>query len=231
LLLTLLLTSRPARAQALSVVPVRIQMGPGQKAAVLSVTNQGTSETAVQVRIYAWNQKDGEDRLVESNNVLVSPPLATIGPGGAQVIRLMLRETAQTREATYRVIVDQIPPPAAAGSVQIALRMSIPVFAQPAARTAPHLQFHIESDAERSYLVASNLGGRHEVIRNVEVATGDGRQLKPSSDSSPYILAGATRRWAIPAQGPIAKTGKTLQLTARSDSGAISVQVPVVDLR
>jgi fimbrial chaperone protein len=206
-------------------------MGPGQKAAVLTVANQGTGETTVQVRIYAWNQKDGEDRLVESSGVVVSPPLATIGPGASQVIRLMLRETAQTREDTYRLIVDQIPPPAAAGTVQISLRMSIPVFALPAARTTAHLVFHIESDGGKSYLVASNDGGRHEVIRDVAVATGDGRHLKPSSDASPYILAGATRRWPIPAQEPLAPTGKTLQLTARSDSGAIAVQVPVVDIR
>lgn len=231
LLWALVFTGREARAQALSVVPVKIQMAPGQKAAALSVVNGGTSETAVQVRVYAWNQTDGEDRLVESGNVLVSPPLATIAPGAAQVVRLMLRETAQTREAAYRVIVDQIPPPVSAGTVQIALRMSIPVFAQPLARTAAHLEFHIESDAGRSYLVACNNGGRHEVIRDAALVTGDGRQLKPSSNASPYILAGATRRWAIPAQEPVASAGRTLQLTARSDAGAIAVQVSVVAIR
>ena len=58
-----LLTASAASGQALSVVPVNIFLSPGQKATSLTVTNQGTSETAIQIRAYDWSQKNGEDQL------------------------------------------------------------------------------------------------------------------------------------------------------------------------
>ncbi len=64
-ILAMILTGRAAAAQALSVLPVNIFLPPGQKATTLTVTNQGKSETAIQVRAYAWNQPDGEDQLTD----------------------------------------------------------------------------------------------------------------------------------------------------------------------
>ena len=77
----LLLAGPPARAQALSVLPVNIFFLPGQKASSLTVTNMGTSETAIQIRAYAWSQKDGDDQLTDTDAVVLSPPLASIAPG------------------------------------------------------------------------------------------------------------------------------------------------------
>jgi fimbrial chaperone protein len=229
--LVVLLAGLAARAQSLSVLPVNIGLTPGQKATTLTVTNQGNSETAIQIRAYAWNQRSGEDQLTTSNAVVVSPPLASIAPGATQVVRLILRQSPQGREATYRILVDQIPPPAEPGIVHVVLRMSIPIFALPAARAVPHVQFHIERDADSAYLVALNDGGRHEAIRNVVLWTGDGRKLSTESDASPYILAGATRRWPIAAQGSLPLPSETLRLKAHADAGAVEQQIRVVAAR
>ena len=67
-----------AKAQALSVLPVNIQMAPGQGATTMTVMNHGESETSVQIRAYAWGQQDGDDQLTGSDAVMVSPPIATI---------------------------------------------------------------------------------------------------------------------------------------------------------
>jgi fimbrial chaperone protein len=219
-----------ARAQALMVLPVNIQMAPGQKASTLTVINQGDTETAIQIRAYAWSQQNGDDQLTPSDAVMVSPPLATIAPGASQTVRLVLRQSPQGQEATYRILVDQIPPPAAPGVVRVVLRLSIPIFAQPAIRAVPHVQFHVERDAGKMFLVALNDGGHHEVLREALLSTSDGRTLKTTSNASPYILAGATRRWAIDAQGLPPLSGETLRLTAHADSGAIEQQVHVVSL-
>ncbi len=48
-ILFLLLAGLAAGAQALSVLPVNIFLSPGQKATSLTVTNQGTAETAIQI--------------------------------------------------------------------------------------------------------------------------------------------------------------------------------------
>jgi fimbrial chaperone protein len=224
----LLLAAPAATAQALSVLPVNILFSPGQRATSLTVTNKGTSETAIQIRTYAWNQKDGDDQLTDTDAVVLSPPLARMAAGASQVIRLILRQPPQGREATYRILIDQIPPPAEPGIVHMVLRLSIPIFALPPTRAVPHLQFHLEIDAGKLVLVGINDGFSHEVVHDVVLSTGDGRKLEEESGASPYILSGATRRWPIAAQGPLPLSGETLQLIAHSDAGAIQQQVGFV---
>jgi fimbrial chaperone protein len=230
-MLVIPMMSMAAGAQALSVLPVNIFVQPGQKAATLTVTNQGTSETAIQIRAFAWNQPDGADQLTTSDAVVVSPPLASIAAGATQVIRIILRQPPQGSESTYRILVDQIPPPAEPGVVHIVLRMSIPIFAQPLTRALPHVQFHVESDAGQLYLVGINDGLHHETIRNIELSTSGGRTLQADSSSTPYILAGVTRRWHIAVDGPLPLPSESLRLTAHSDAGSIEEQVAVVAKR
>lgn len=218
-----------AKGQSLRVTPVNIQLPPGQKATTLTVNNDGSTATAVQIRVFAWSQQEGKDQLTATNEVLASPPVATIAPGDSQVVRLVLRQSPQEREATYRILLDQIPPPAEPGIVHVVLRLSIPIFAQPAARAHPHVQFHLERAAGQVFLVGINDGLRHEAIRDIALTTGDGRTLKPEAGALPYILAGSTRRWAIVPQGAPPLTNEMLRLTAQSDAGKIEQQIRVVE--
>lgn len=110
------------------------------------------------------------------------------------------------------------------------LRLSIPIFTKPPVRAEPHVVFHLELDAGKLFLVAINDGLRHEVIRDIELTTSDGRKLKPETSGLPYILAGATRRWAIAAQGALPPANETMRLTAHADAGTIDQQVRVVGL-
>ena len=87
-----LLTGVAARAQSLSVMPVNINLAPGQSATTLTVTNQGTTKTAIQIRAFGWNQQADGDQLAASDAVVVSPPIASIDPGASQVVRLILRQ-------------------------------------------------------------------------------------------------------------------------------------------
>jgi len=239
-----------ARAQALSVLPVNIFLQPDQKATTLTVTNQGSSSTAIQIRAYAWSQKSGEDELTASDDIVVSPPIATIAAGATQVVRLILRQQAAGQEGTYRILVDQIPPPAEPGIVHIVLRLSIPVFAQPTIRAASRVQFHLERKDGKLFLVGTNGGNSHDVIRDIVLSGSDNVKLMGEGGASPYILAGATRRWpiALPAsqsspaasqpaiatsQAPTVAsqpppTVESFQLTAHSNGGVIAQQVSVV---
>jgi fimbrial chaperone protein len=214
-------------AQSLSVLPVNVFLQPGQKAATLSVTNSGDKPTSIQVRAYDWGQKNDEDELTASNIVVVSPPLVTIAPGSTQVVRLILRQSAQTREATYRIILDQIPGPSESGVVQMVLRLSIPVFVAPATKAASQAQFHLERDGDKLFLVGVNTGLSHEVVHDIVVTASDGRALKLKSKVSPYLLAGATRHWELDPQGYTPQPGETLTLTAHGAVGAIEEQLRV----
>ena len=95
-------------AQSLGISPVTLQIAPGQAATSLTVTNQGNRPTAIQLRVFAWNQDKGEDELIPTDQLIVSPPIATIAPSATQVVRLMLRRPASGKEASYRILLDQI---------------------------------------------------------------------------------------------------------------------------
>lgn len=220
-----------ARAQALTVLPVIIDMTPGQMAAVLTVVDAGNIQTSFQVRPFAWAQTGNSDALRPSKTLLVSPPLGTIQPGARQIIRLVLRRPPVGREATYRILLDQIPPPAAPGTVRIALRLSIPVFAEPATRAAPNLAWRVETAGGQLELTAVNTGNRHETLRDIVLRTKSGAPVPVERGASPYVLAGATRSWRIGAQHPPLASGEMLTLTAGGDSGAINRLVPVVGAR
>ncbi len=215
-----------AGAQGLTVLPVIIDLAPGQSAASLSVINQGDSETSFQVRSYAWTQPSGDDNLAATDELLASPPLGTIAAGATQVVRLVLRRPPQAREATYRILLDQIPPAAAPGTVRIALRLSIPIFAAPQTRALPHIQWRIESSGRQASLVAVNDGTRHETVRDIALVSPGGAAAKVEANVSPYILAGATRRWRIQGTPPV--PGTSVELTAQGVAGSIDQPVLVV---
>lgn len=221
-----ILSGAAARAQALTVLPVSIEMPAGQLTAVLTVIAEGDTETSFQVRPYAWAQPNETDQLSPTNELLVSPPLGTIPPGGRQVIRLVLRNAPTGQEAKYRILLDQIPPPATPGTVRLALRLSIPVFAEPATRVAPQLQWRIDSTGGRSSLVAVNSGRRHDTIRGIKLYTAEGAALDVEAQTSPYVLPGATRRWRILGMRPLTP-GTTVRLVASGDGGVIDQAVRV----
>jgi fimbrial chaperone protein len=221
------LAGHTAGAQSLSVVPVNVFMQPGQKAATLTVKNSGSKSTSIQVRVFDWSQKGNEEQLTPSNIVVASPPLMTIEPEASQVVRLILRQSPTGREATYRIVLDQIPGPNEPGTVQMVLRLSIPIFAMPATKAAPKVQFQLQRDGDKLFLVGVNVGLSHEVLRDAVVTAADGHKMNVMTKASPYILAGVTKHWELDTQGYAPQPGETLKLTADGATGPIIEQIGV----
>lgn len=205
-------------AQAITVLPVNIQMAPGQLAATLTIVNEGDVDTSVQVRAFAWSQQPGGDRLDPSALILASPPLATIKPHARQVVRLILRQAPTSREESYRLILDQIPPPGAPGTVRLALRLSIPVFAEPPVRVVPALSFALDPASGAAALIVRNDGKRHARINDLAIVQADGKAIKLSTGTSPYMLAGSRRILTV-AGSTIIQLKGTLRVRGTTDAG------------
>ena len=216
-----------AQAQGLTVLPVSIVMAPGQMSASLTLVNHSDKETAFQVRSFAWSQSGPDEMLTPTEELMASPPMATMAPGAIQVVHLALRRAATSREASYRILLDQAPPPPAPGVVRIALRQSIPVFAQPMARTASKMQWRVETAGGKATLVAMNSGSRHEMVRGIALAGPGGASSAVDSLASPYILPGATRRWQLLTPTLASAPGGTVRLTGTADGGASDQRVPI----
>src|SRR5580698_4612931 len=102
------LLSLPGWAASLHVSPVSLRMAPGQGAVGLTLSNPSDRPLVAQVRLFAWSQDVNEDHLSSQQELMVSPPIATIPAHSEQVVRIV-RPTSipPTKELTYRLLVDE----------------------------------------------------------------------------------------------------------------------------
>ena len=73
-----------AMAGSIHVMPTTITLGPGKATAVMTITNEGDAPIKTQVRVFAWDQKDNEDRLTQTQKVVGTPPMAPLAPKQTQ---------------------------------------------------------------------------------------------------------------------------------------------------
>jgi fimbrial chaperone protein len=215
-----------AIAQALQVSPISVELQPGQMTTTLAVTNQGSEPTVLQMRPFLWGQANDADELTATDALLVSPPITDVPAGETQTFRLVLEQPAEAAEASYRLLLDELPPPAMASGVRIALRISIPVFAEPQTITHAELHWRLDATDDGDVLVGTNSGAKHLRIVNPVLVESNGRKLALTSAETPYILPGAEQRWPL---GPDVRLipGSTVHLVAMSDIGPVDAAVHV----
>jgi fimbrial chaperone protein len=193
--------SGTARAAVLEISPVTISLAEGQSATTIEVRNRGDTPAAVQVRAYAWAQSGDEDVLTPTRDIILSPPIFTVGAGESQTLRLLSRGGAATAgERSYRLLLDEVP--AATPRHQqiiIALRASLPVIVAAAPPASTRLQWRADRAAGGEVLLsATNAGPGYDAVQAIEVTLADGsRRSAVARGKNPYILAGAERHWVV----------------------------------
>lgn len=215
-------------AGSIEASPVSIEFQPGQRARAVTVANRGDEKATVQIRTFAWSQVDGVDRLDGTRDLQPSPPIFEIAVGASQVVRLVLRQPPTGEERAFRLIVDELPDRGTApgGGVRLAVRLSIPVFAQPAGGLRQALTWRVERANEQAVdVVVRNTGTRRARIADLRVALLPGRELVGQAGLSGYILVGSERRWALSAPAETLADTTELQITAATEEGPTSVSV------
>ena len=226
-LLLLLASLAQARAQQLEVSPVSVTLGPGQRTGSLTVTNRGDAAITMQVRAFEWREDHGKSELLPTAGLAVSPPFAEVGPGQPQTIRLLLRQAPGAAEATYRLLVDELPAtPNTPGVIRVALRLSLPVFAEPVTAANVALDWQIVLNRGGATLEVHNRGTRHSVVTGVQILTARG-PIAVRTAAHPYILAGATVEWPI-ANSAGLPVGGSVRLKVAADSGSLDATAPTV---
>ena len=221
------MATQPAKSQALDVAPVSLTLMPGQRTASINITNRGEQKTSIQTRPFVWDQQDASDRLSPTKSLAISPPLFELGPGETQLVRLVLRAPVSMTEGTYRLLLDQVPGPATAGTIRVALRISLPVFVRPAGVAAPVLSWRVERNGSEVNLVCQNGGARHAHITHMTI--GDvppGVTLAQQSTS--YVLAGALQHWTIKDPSGSLRTGANVRVAADTDEGRVDATAAVI---
>jgi len=234
LLAASLLAVSAAWAGSLSVSPVRVEIAAGQRSVTLMVRNDGEQTTLVQTQLMAWSQAENQDRLEPTTDLLASPPIFELVPGGVQIVRLALRRPAEAdRERTYRIVVSEVPGPPQPGftGATFALRLSVPVFVDAAAGKAnAQLAWSGAVDADGAIaLTATNSGTRHIQLRTVDVLH-DGPGVDARHSGPWYVLPGQRRSVTIaPLPGRAIATDR-VRIHADTDAGIVAADV-VLDPR
>lgn len=226
-LVIVLLAPFGARAASFQVNPIRLTLSATQSTDVLRVTNNSDTPTVVQLQIVAWSQKNNADVYTPSRALLATPPIFTIEAGSLQVVRIGMRSAPDAKQETcYRLFLSEVPPAPKPGfrGVQIALRVGIPVFVEPAVATAPALQWSAKRlSADELQITAVNNGNAHVEILKLNVnAPGHGTPLV--QEFGGYVLPGAQRAWTLKLAAPLAANAP-LEITADTDRGSFHAQV------
>lgn len=211
-------------AAEFSVTPVRIFMAARDRAVAITVVNESDEEVVMQADLYSWHQKPGgEDDLVLTEDMILSPPIVKLAPKSRQIVRLARLATAPASEQlTYRMIVREVPeakPPSKDLKLQIALAFSLPVFITP-----PGAKRQLSCSVERAAAdtvnaVCENTGNAYAQPVAFALVAENGTQLA-LRDTGGYILPTIKRGFAMKSQGAPIPAGKG-KLRVTLDDGTV----------
>jgi fimbrial chaperone protein len=206
-------------AGSYTVKPVRIELSARQLRITMQIQNLDVDPTTIQAHIVAWNAKGSEEILSDSDDILLNPPIFTIAVGHTQYLRLGLRHPPpDTKEGTYRLILEEVPPPFKPGfsGLRTVLKMSVPIFIKPRI-PAPQLTWTLQRTSDQELrLSVENRGNAHVQIRKFAL-TADGTDPGFVEEIASYVLQNAHKDWVIH-NGQLAASGKLL-LVGQSDIG------------
>ena len=193
-------------AASLQVAPTTVTVPAHRSADGLFLSNNGTTPLHAQARVYRWTQAAGEDVLEPTTDLALSPPMLELPAGGKQLVRVVrLGPPPADIEASYRVIVDELPVQGDAGQadrpgLRFVLRYSIPVFIAPQgdAATAPVLHARIGGAAGARHFELENTGNGHAQVSDLTHVAADGTRRVIATGLSGYVLPGQGRRWTLP---------------------------------
>ena len=219
----------PSKAVSLSVAPLLLDVTAPSAATVLTLRNEQGRRIDVQLRVFRWEQVNGEDKLTPTQDVVVSPPVVGLLPGAEQVVRVLrVGKRPVSGEESYRVLIDELPDSAHRrdGRVKILLRHSLPVFFAEPNLSHARVSWSLLQQGDAWFLEGVNAGSRRLRMANLAIKDASGRSLVQRSGLLGYVLPGTTARWPLGSVRNLKANG-TAFLTADTESGPINATAPI----
>lgn len=215
-----------ARAGSLSVNPVRVMLSDKRPVAALTLQNSGGAPALVQLEVFSWSQREGKDVYTPTREILATPPIFTVQAGGSQLLRVGLRRPIDPqRELSYRLYLQEVPPPPAPGfrGLQVALRIGVPVFVLPLVQASPMLQWKAATMAPgKIKITAANSGNVHVQVANFSVSQANSALPPVTRQVAAYLMPGQSLDWIVKAN---LAPGATLRLAAQTDAGNVETDL------
>lgn len=225
------LPSMPAHPGSFTISPIRLDLSAAARSAALTVRND-EREALVQAEVMLWEQVEGDDRLTPTRDLIVSPAVFTLPPNGSQLVRVALRSppAGTTHELSYRLILREVPQSANPdfSGLQIALRLSIPVFVANEGATGPAIAWSAAASGNELVLTAQNSGDAHARIHGFSVAPTVGDDAPLVQAVGTYILSGQTHSWSLGQKQGDRTSGagwRRLRLKVTTDDGESEIEL------
>ncbi|MDO9215044.1 MAG: molecular chaperone [Methylococcales bacterium] len=229
--LVLLVGTSVVSAGSFQVSPVRATLSSGKPISAMTVRNTGTAPAVIQLEVMTWSQQQGKDIYTPTQEILATPPIFTIPVGGSQILRIGLRRTPDAqRELTYRLFLQEVPPPPKPDfkGLQVALRIGVPVFVTPTTVPQPALAWKVYRTRDGKIEVnLTNNGGLHVQVSNIRLARVDGGELGKQQLSG-YVLPNQSNSWQVK-DVSVPSSVSTLHLFAKTDGGEVDAGVLTVE--
>ncbi|MCC4619755.1 molecular chaperone [Xanthomonas cassavae CFBP 4642] len=198
---------RLAHAASLQLAPTSLSLSAERTADGLWLSNSGGAPVQVQTRAYRWTQRDGQDKLEPTQELLVSPPMRTLAAGERQLIRVIRAGPPPAgEERCYRIIVDELPSADAdRKGMQFVLRYSVPIFVLPPGKREPahSLSAQVVAGSDgTAQIQIRNTGNGHAQVADLQHRV-DGATRSALNGLVGYVLPGQTMRWSLGA--PVAQ--------------------------
>ncbi|MDR2249791.1 fimbria/pilus periplasmic chaperone [Acinetobacter sp.] len=190
-------------AASIRLSPVNVEILSDQSASSISLYNQSNESADLQIRIFEWTQNAGQDQLIPTDDIAISPPFLKLKPNDSYNLRVVrIKPEPISGEKTYRIIIDELPKPIdsrkASQGVNVLLRSSLPVFVvNKDAMT--QLTWSIQQEQNSAYLTISNVGNRHALLNDLSFIDNTENKSYPIKVNTVngYILSGKSKNYSI----------------------------------
>ncbi|WP_019458284.1 molecular chaperone [Acinetobacter sp. GG2] len=190
-------------AATIRLSPVTVEILSHQKASSISLYNQSNESADLQIRIFEWTQNAGQDQLIPTDDIAISPPFLKLKPNDSYNLRVVrIKPEPISGEKTYRIILDELPKPIdsrkASQGVNVLLRSSLPVFVVNK-DAITQLNWKIDAKQNDTSLNISNIGNRHALLNDLNLVDNTENKSYPIKVNTinGYILAGQARSYSV----------------------------------
>ena len=213
----------------LHIQPVVVAFGATQRIASVTVSldPHATEPMLLQADVLSWSQGlGGESVSVDTDDLLVVPPMAELKPGDTQVFRIALRGGRQrSEEVAYRLILEDVAVPAAEAAdtpgmgVSFRMRHDLPVLLAPVGQVVNQFRWKsCPSAAAQACVRVVNAGNQRVSLRSLTLV-GDGWEQTLPFEIAQTVLAGTEREWLVPlAPGQLGPLRGLRVLSARGET-------------
>ncbi len=234
----------PAKAADIGVTPVAVHLDQQTDRASVSVVNSGKEAVIMQVEAVAWKRAGAPSTSTAADDtpsadIIVNPPVFTVQPGQAQVVRVGLRRnTPGPHEETYRIVLREVPSARASdgrisGQVQVLMALRVPIYVSPA-KVVRQAAWRAVSDGQGNVVASvQNQGNVHlrvGQLRLVPAAGPDGSTVAAAPTANDgaigggVIFAGENRQFKLKPPGN-STASRPMLLEVSTDQGAL--QFPI----